>query len=132
MSQTFAIIKPDVVKKNKQADIISVILKKQFDITELRKVHLTQEQVEGFYAEHSDKPFFKDLCSFMSSGPCYVMRLECDEAVRQWRKLIGDTNPFKAKEGTIRALFGESIDCNAVHGSDSDESAERELSFFFS
>lgn len=132
MSKTFAIIKPDAVQKK---EAIGLILQKISDygfiIDEMRMERLTKEKAQEFYAEHEGKPFFDDLCDFMSSGKCVVLQLEREHAVKSWRYLIGATNPKEAEEFTIRHAFGESVDRNAVHGSDSDESAERELKFFF-
>jgi len=130
MSKTFAIIKPDAVKSNSQGYIINMILR-DFEIKDMRQLTLSGEQVDAFYAEHIGKTFFEPLKAFMTSGPCIVLALEREGAVAHWRKVIGATNPREAEKGTIRALYGDSIDFNAAHGSDSDVSATREIEFFF-
>jgi nucleoside-diphosphate kinase len=132
LQRTLAIIKPDAVKKNAQGEIISTILNSGFRIVGMKMLHITPEQAEGFYAVHANKPFFNSLTSFMSEGPIVVMALEKEhDAIKAWRDLMGPTNPANATEGTIRKLFGESIERNAVHGSDAEDTAHFELSYFF-
>jgi nucleoside-diphosphate kinase len=130
-NRTFTIIKPDSVRKGNFGKIISRIEADGFTILGLKKVALAQRQAEGFYAVHRERPFYKDLVKYMISGPVYVAALQRDDAVAQLRKLMGATDPKKADRGTIRAEFGESIEQNAIHGSDSDENAKSEISFFF-
>jgi len=129
---TFGIIKPDAVRAGKQGQIISRILGAGFSIRGMKLIHQTRKQAEGFYAVHSGKGFFDELCDFMSSGPCVVLALEKENAVPAWRELMGATNPADAAEGTIRKDFASSIGENAVHGSDSDENAAIEIAYFFS
>ncbi|MDX1750826.1 MAG: nucleoside-diphosphate kinase [Methylophaga sp.] len=129
--RTLSIIKPDAVAKNVIGEIYSRFEKSGLSIVAARMVHLTQQQAEGFYAEHKERPFFGDLVSFMTSGPVMIQVLEGDNAVITHRDLMGATNPADAAPGTIRADFAQSIDENAVHGSDSAESAAREIAYFF-
>ena len=129
--RTLSIIKPDAVAKNVIGEIYSRFEKAGQSIVAARMVHLTQQQAEGFYAEHKERPFFGDLVSFMTSGPVMIQVLEGDNAVITHRDLMGATNPADAAPGTIRADFAQSIDENAVHGSDSAESAAREIAYFF-
>ncbi|WP_417548967.1 nucleoside-diphosphate kinase [Methylophaga sp.] len=129
--RTLSIIKPDAVAKNVIGEIYSRFEKAGLSIVAARMVHLTQQQAEGFYAEHKARPFFGDLVSFMTSGPVMIQVLEGDNAVITHRDLMGATNPADAAPGTIRADFAQSIDENAVHGSDSAESAAREIAYFF-
>ncbi|NOQ93379.1 MAG: nucleoside-diphosphate kinase [Methylophaga sp.] len=131
IERTISIIKPDAVAKNAIGDIYARFEKAGLSIVAARMIHLTQEQAEGFYAEHSERPFFGALVSFMTSGPVMVQVLEGENAVLTNRDLMGATNPADAEAGTIRADFAESIDENAVHGSDSTESASREIAYFF-
>lgn len=131
MEKTFAIIKPDAVKAKNSGKIIDLIEQNGFNIVELKKITLTQEQAKTFYAVHKEKPFFQEVVDFMCSGPVIVMALEKQDAVNSWRTLMGATNPEKADEGTIRKLFGTGIMTNATHGSDSAENAKIELEFFF-
>jgi nucleoside-diphosphate kinase len=132
LQRTLAIIKPDAVAKNATGEIISVIQQNNFQVIGMKMLHLTQEQAEGFYAVHAGKPFFHSLCRFMSSGPLVVMVLEKEhDAITAWRKLMGATNPANAEPGTIRKRFAESIERNAVHGSDAEDTARFELSYFF-
>ena len=131
-NQTFAIIKPDAVKNGFTGKIIDRIIKNNFKILGLKLVNMTKSQAEGFYEVHSEKPFFSELTKFMSSDKCVVMALKKNDAVNQWRQLIGATNPSEAKDGTIRKDFATSLGENAVHGADSDENAVREIGFFFS
>jgi nucleoside-diphosphate kinase len=129
---TFSIIKPDAVAKNVIGEIYSRFEKNGLKIIAAKMLHLTQEQAEGFYAEHSERGFFKDLISFMISGPVMMQVLEGENAVLTHREIMGATNPKEAAAGTIRADFAASIDENAVHGSDAAETAKREIAFFFS
>ncbi|WP_100640281.1 nucleoside-diphosphate kinase [Marinobacter salexigens] len=130
--RTLSIIKPDAVAKNVIGEIYSRFEKAGLSIVASRMMHLTQEQAEGFYAEHKERPFFNDLVAFMTSGPVVVQVLEGEGAILKNRDLMGATNPKEADAGTIRADFATSIDANAVHGSDSAASAEREIAYFFS
>ena len=129
---TFGIIKPDAVRAGKQGAIIQRILDAGFKIRGMKLIHQSRKQAEGFYAVHAGKGFFVELTEFMSSGPCVVLALEKDGAVKAWRDLMGATNPAEAAEGTLRREFATSIGENAVHGSDSDENAAIEISYFFS
>jgi nucleoside-diphosphate kinase len=132
IERTFSIIKPDAVAKNVIGEIYSRFEKNGLKIVAAKMLHLTQEQAEGFYAEHSERGFFKDLVAFMVSGPVIMQVLEGENAVLKHREIMGATNPKEAAAGTIRADFAASIDENAVHGSDAIETAKREISFFFS
>jgi nucleoside-diphosphate kinase len=129
---TFGIIKPDAVRAGKQGTIIQRILDNGFNIRGMKLIHQTKKQAEGFYAVHAGKGFYEELTEFMSSGPCVVLALEKENAVKAWRDLMGATNPAEAAEGTLRKEFAISIGENAVHGSDSDENAAIEISYFFS
>lgn len=129
--RTLSIIKPDAVAKNVIGEIYSRFEKAGLKIVASKMMHLTQEQAEGFYAEHKERPFFNDLVAFMTSGPVVVQALEGEGAILKNRDLMGATNPKEAEAGTIRADFASSIDANAVHGSDSAASAEREIAYFF-
>ena len=129
---TFGIIKPDAVRAGKHGAIIQRILDAGFKIRGMKLIHQTRKQSEGFYAVHAGKGFYDELTEFMSSGPCVVMALEKESAVKSWRDLMGATNPAEAAEGTLRKEFASSIGENAVHGSDSDENAAIEISYFFS
>jgi len=129
---TFGIIKPDAVRAGKQGAIIQRILDAGFKIRGMKLIHQTMKQAEGFYAVHAGKGFFGELTEFMSSGPCVVLALEKENAVKTWRDLMGATNPAEAAEGTLRKDFASSIGENAVHGSDSDENAAIEIGYFFS
>ncbi len=132
LQRTLAIIKPDAVKKNATGEILNLIFKNGFHIVGMKMLHITKEQAEGFYAVHAGKPFFNSLTNFMSSGPIVVMTLEKqDDAIAAWRKLMGATNPANAEEGTIRKRFADNIEHNAVHGSDAEETARFEISYFF-
>jgi nucleoside-diphosphate kinase len=128
---TFAIIKPDAVEQGSTGEIINLIERNGFTILKMEKKQLTQKEAESFYAVHKDRPFFKDLVNFMTSGPVVVLALEKTNAVRDWRKLMGATNPERAKVGTLRKMFGSDITHNATHGSDSEKNAAIELNFFF-
>ncbi|HVN59465.1 MAG TPA: nucleoside-diphosphate kinase [Bacteroidales bacterium] len=129
---TFAIIKPNAVRTGKTGPVLAMINEAGFEISALRMVEMTRIQAEKFYDVHAGKPFFNDLVEFMTSGPIVVMILKHSNAVDEYRKLIGATDPSKAEAGTIRKLFGVSVQMNAVHGSDSPENAEREAAYFFS
>jgi nucleoside-diphosphate kinase len=129
---TFGIVKPDAVRAGKTGAIIQRILDDGFKIRGLKLIHMTQQQAEGFYAVHRERPFFSGLVEFMSSGPSVVMALEKENAVKGWRDLMGATDPAKADAGTLRKDFGGSVGENAVHGSDSDENATIEIAYFFS
>lgn len=129
---TFGIIKPDAVRSGKQGAIIQKISDAGFVIRGMKLIHQSRKQAEGFYAVHAERPFFGELTEFMSSGPCVVLALEKENAVPAWRDLMGATNPAEAAEGTLRKEFATSIGENAVHGSDSDENAAIEISYFFS
>ena len=131
IEQTLSIIKPDAVSKNVIGEIYTRFEKADLKIVKAMMVHLTKEEAEGFYAVHKERPFFGELTTFMSSGACMVLALEKENAVAGWRKTIGATNPEEADEGTIRKDFATSLGENAVHGSDSDENAEKEIGFFF-
>ena len=131
-NRTFAIIKPDAVKNGNTGKIYDRILKADFKILCAKLLRMTVGQAEGFYAVHKERPFFNELTEFMSSGACMVLALEKDDAVNEWRKTIGATNPDDADLGTIRKDFATNIQENAVHGSDSSENAEKEIGFFFS
>ena len=131
MEKTLCIIKPDAVKKKVQGSIIQMILDNGFDITDMQQMDLTKEQAQKFYEVHKERPFYGELVDFMTSGPCIPIALAKDNAVADWRKLIGATDPAEAEEGTIRKLFADSKSENAVHGSDSVENGEIETKFFF-
>lgn len=131
IERTFSIIKPDAVAKNVIGKIASRFESNGLKIVEMQMKQLSQEEAEGFYAEHKERPFFGDLVEFMTSGPVIVQVLEGENAIALNRELMGATNPQEAAEGTIRRDFAESIDANAVHGSDSPASAEREIAYFF-
>lgn len=132
IERTFSIVKPDAVAKNVVGEIFSRFEKAGLQIVALKMLRLSREQAEGFYAEHRARPFFPALVEFMTSGPVTVQVLEGEGAVAKNRELMGATNPKEAAKGTIRADFADSIDANAVHGSDSAESAKREIAYFFS
>jgi len=132
MSFTFGIIKPDAVRGGHAGNIIQRITDTGFSLRGLKLIHMSLHEAEGFYAVHRERPFFAGLTEFMSGGPCVVMALEKDNAVKAWRDLMGATDPAKADEGTLRKQFGGSVGENAVHGSDSDENAAIEISYFFS
>jgi len=130
-NKTFAIIKPDAVKNGNTGKIYDKIIQSDFEIISAKLLKMTIEQAESFYAVHKERPFFNDLTKFMTSGPCMVLALKKDDAVKSWRETIGATNPNEAADGTIRKDFATSVQENAVHGSDSDENAEKEIAFFF-
>ena len=129
---TFGIIKPDAVKAARTGKILQRILDSGFRVRGLKLIHMSRREAEGFYSVHRERPFFAGLTEFMSSGPCVVMALEKEGAVKAWRDLMGATDPAKADQGTLRKEFGGSVGENAVHGSDSDENAAIEISYFFS
>lgn len=129
--RTFAIIKPDAVKARTAGRILARIEEAGFNVKGLRLTHLSKREAEGFYAVHRERPFFGSLTDFMSSGPCIVMALEAPDAIRKWRTLMGATDPAKAEAGTLRKEFGTSIEFNATHGSDAQETAAFELGYFF-
>jgi nucleoside-diphosphate kinase len=129
---TFGIIKPDAVRGGKTGAIIQRITNGGFRVRALKLIQMTLAEAEGFYAVHKERPFFPELTQFMSSAPCVVMALEKEGAVKAWRDLMGATDPAKADEGTLRKEFGGSMGENAVHGSDSEENARIEISYFFS
>ena len=129
---TFGIIKPDAVRAGHTGKIIQSIIDNGFRVRGLKLIHMNRKEAEGFYAVHRERPFFAGLTEFMSSAPCVVMALEKENAVKAWRDLMGATDPAKADEGTLRKAFGGSVGENAVHGSDSDENAAIEISYFFS
>ncbi len=131
IEQTLSIIKPDAVERNLQDQIKSEFKNKGFEILKEKKIHITKEEAEKFYKVHESKPFYNDLCAYLSSGPIIVMSLKRENAVLENRKLMGATNPEDAEEGTLRKKYGISIDKNSVHGSDSVENAKIELDFFF-
>ncbi len=132
VEKTFSIIKPDAVAKNVIGEIVSRFEKAGLRVVASRMERLTKEQAQGFYAEHEGRPFYNDLVDYMTSGPVVLQVLEGEGAVMKNRELMGATNPKEADPGTIRADFAESIDANAVHGSDAPESAAREIAYFFS
>ena len=131
METTFAIIKPDAVKARYTGKIIQRIEEAGFQIRAMRLRHLTQQDAEGFYAVHKERPFFASLTRFMSSGPVVVLALAAPDAIKKWRALMGATDPAKAEAGTLRKEFGASIENNATHGSDAPETAAFELGYFF-
>jgi nucleoside-diphosphate kinase len=129
--RTFSIIKPDAVKNGYAGAILAEIEKTGFKLVAIRKQSISKEQAQGFYFVHKDRPFFNDLCDFMSSGPIFLMVLEKENAIADLRKLMGATNPANAEEGTIRKKYAESIQANAVHGSDAEETACFEIGYWF-
>ena len=132
MSQrTFSIVKPDAVRKGLTGAILAQIEKAGFKIVAIKKLHISEEQAKGFYHVHAARPFFASLTEFMSSGPIFPMVLEKENAIADLRKLMGATNPANAEEGTLRKMFADSIEENAVHGSDAEDTAEFEIGFFF-
>ncbi len=131
MERTFAIIKPDAVERNLTGKIISKIEEAGFTIVGMKKIQLTRQQAEGFYYVHKERPFFNDLCGFMSRSPVIVLCLQKDNAIADWRTLMGATNPANADAGTIRKEFAKDIEENSAHGSDAPETAVFEISYFF-
>jgi len=128
---TLAIIKPDAVAANNIGNILTIIEGKKFFIKKAEILRLSKQKAEGFYAIHSDKPFFSNLTDFMSSGPIFVMVLDGEHAIKRWRQTMGATNPAEAGPGTVRKLYGTSIERNATHGSDGPQTAAFEISYFF-
>ncbi len=131
MERTFAIIKPDAVARHLIGDIVKRVEASGLKIIGMRLLQLSRAQAETFYGVHKERPFYKSLCDYMTSGPVVVMALEGEGAIKRWRDLMGATDPTKAEPGTIRRDFGENVERNATHGSDAPETAARELSFFF-
>ena len=131
IEQTLSIIKPDAVERNLVNDIKNIFINNNLNIKESKKIHISKDEASEFYRVHQSKPFYNDLCAYLSSGPIIVMILEKVNAVLRNRELMGATNPTEAKEGTIRKKYGISIDKNSVHGSDSLENAKIEIDFFF-
>ena len=131
IEQTLSIIKPDAVERNLEDKIKSFFVKKNLKIIKSKKVQISKEEASEFYKIHQTKPFYNDLCNYLSSGPIIVMILEGEEAISKNRQIMGATDPSKAEEGTLRKMYGLSIDKNSVHGSDSNESAKAEIFFFF-
>ena len=131
LEQTLSIVKPDAVERNLVEEIKNVFIKNNLIIKDSKKIHISKDEALEFYKVHQSKPFYNDLCAYLSSGPIYVMILEGKNAVLANRKIMGATNPKDAEENTIRKLYGISIDKNSVHGSDSVENAKKEIKFFF-
>jgi len=131
IEKTLSIIKPDAVERNLVEKIKEIFIKNNLLITDSKKIHITKDEAADFYKVHQSKPFYNDLCNYLSSGPIVVMILEGENSIQANRKLMGATNPKEADENTIRKLFGISIDKNSVHGSDSLENAKKEIEFFF-
>lgn len=132
MEKTFAIIKPDAFSAGNAGKIIARIYEEEFRIVGLKKLYLSKVEAEGFYYIHRERPFFDELTDFMSSGPCIVMVLEAEGAIKKWRDLMGATNPDEAAEGSLRKEFGTHVGENATHGSDAPETAAFEIAYFFS
>jgi len=131
IEKTLSIIKPDAVERNLTEEIKNIFIKNDLKIKDSKKIHITKDEASEFYKVHQSKPFYDQLCNYLSSGPIEVLILEGDNAVLKNRELMGATDPKKAKDGTIRKLYGISIDKNSVHGSDSVENAKIEINFFF-
>ena len=131
MNRTFSIIKPDATKRNITGSINKIIEQNNLVIVAQKRIKLSKEKAEGFYSAHREKPFFQDLIQYMTSGPVIIQVLEGDNAVENYRKIMGSTNPDNADDGTIRKLYGLNIQENSVHGSDSHENAKIEISYFF-
>jgi nucleoside-diphosphate kinase len=129
--RTLAIIKPDATKKRLVGRILQKIEDEGFTVSAMKMLHLSRDEAKGFYIVHKDKKFYEDLSGFMSSGPIVVMVLEAEDAIARWREVMGATDPAQAKPGTLRRLYGFSIERNAVHGSDSPETADWEINYFF-
>jgi len=129
--RTLAIIKPDATKKRLVGRILQRIEDEGFAVSAMKMLHLSRDEAKGFYVVHKDKKFYEDLAGFMSSGPIVVMVLEAEDAIARWREVMGATDPSQAKPGTLRRLYGFSIERNAVHGSDSTETADWEINYFF-
>jgi nucleoside-diphosphate kinase len=131
VERTLSIIKPDAVERKLENEIRNFFLKNSLKIVDSKKIQITKEEAERFYKVHQSKPFYNDLCSYLSSGPIMVIILEGQNAIKENRRLMGATDPKKAEKGTIRSLYGISIDKNSVHGSDSLDNAKKEIDFFF-
>ena len=131
LTRTFSIIKPDATRRNLTGAVTKMLEDAGLRVIASKRIQMSREQAEGFYAVHKERPFFGELCDFMTSGPVVVQVLEGDDAVKRNREVMGATNPADAVEGTIRKVFAESIEANSVHGSDSDENAKIEIEFFF-
>ena len=131
VEQTLSIIKPDAVERNLVEKIKDIFKENKLEITDSKKIHLSKEEASEFYKVHQSKPFYDDLCSYLSSGPIIAMILEGEDAISLNRKLMGATDPKNAEQNTIRKLYGISIDKNSVHGSDSQDNAKKEIDFFF-
>ena len=131
LEQTLSIIKPDAIERNLENEIKNIFLENKFKIIKDKKIHITKAEAEEFYKVHQTKPFYNQLCTYLSSGPIVVMILEGENAIARNRELMGATDPLKAKDGTLRKMYGISIDKNSVHGSDSVENAKIEIDFFF-
>jgi len=131
VTRTFSIIKPDATRRNLTGAVTKMLEDAGLRVVASKRIHMSREQAEGFYAVHRERPFFGELCDFMTSGPVVVQVLEGDDAVKRNREVMGATNPADAAEGTIRKVFAEGIEANSVHGSDSDENAAIEIAFFF-
>lgn len=131
VTRTFSIIKPDATRRNLTGAVTKMLEEAGLRVVASKRIQMTKEQAEGFYAVHSERPFFNDLVAFMISGPVVVQALEGEDAVKRNRDVMGATNPEQADEGTIRKAFAESIEANSVHGSDSDENAKIEIEYFF-
>ena len=132
VERTLSIIKPDATRRNITGEIVARLEKAGLAVVAQKRMHLTRGEAEGFYGEHRERPFFEDLCAFMTSGPVVVQVLEGENAIERNRAVMGATNPSNADTGTIRKDYGESVEANSVHGSDSPASATREIAFFFS
>lgn len=131
LERTFSIIKPDATRRNLTGAITAMLEKAGLRVIASKRIHMSREQAEGFYAVHKERPFFGDLCSFMTSGPVVVQVLEGEDAIAKNREVMGATNPADAAEGTIRATYAESIEANSAHGSDAPETAAVEIAYFF-
>ncbi len=132
MSQrTLSIIKPDATERNLEGTILEMIQENNLRVIALKKIRMTKEEAQGFYAVHQDKPFFDSLTDYMSSGPIVVSILEGEDAIEKYRRIMGATDPGKAEEGTVRNLYGQDIEKNSVHGSDSPQTAAQEIPYFF-
>ncbi len=131
VTRTFSIIKPDATRRNLTGAVTKMLEDAGLRVVASKRIHMTRDQAEGFYAVHKERPFYGELCDFMTSGPVVVQVLEGEDAVKRNRDIMGATNPADADEGTIRKSFAESIEANTVHGSDSDENAKIEIDFFF-
>jgi len=131
IERTFSMIKPDATRRNLTGEITARLEKAGLRVVAAKRIWMTRQQAEGFYAVHRERPFFDDLCSFMSSGPCVVQVLEGENAIQANRDVMGATNPAEAADGTIRKDFAESIEANSVHGSDAPETAAQEMAYWF-